>query len=261
MGHSNPNCYARSLADCSVEDSREHWMPGCMLRVVNQDTSAVLTRNHTFQNGEELQPIGLKSLSSWILCKKHNNQLNDNGFDSAGCLTLDALDQMIASAGEQTSTPHTYGVKGDDLERCMLKILCGGLYSGAYPLMGGGQKGVPLPDNLLSILYRNQPFPDGHGLWVVYGPAGETFETRPEMIRAMVIQADDDTVIGLRIWLLDVEFNLVLADVPSPCPALEHALYRPSGITIEGINKRLEFTWGEHRERKEVRFRWLGRAN
>ena len=157
MSYSNPICYARVMGDCSTDNSKEHWMPECMLSVVSEDKSTVLTRNHTFQNGDELKAIGISGLQSRVLCTTHNNQLAD--FDAAGCLTLKAVEQINARAGDESSAPETFKVNGDNLERCMLKILCGALYTGAYPINGVTLKDVQPPDNWLNILYRNQPFP------------------------------------------------------------------------------------------------------
>jgi hypothetical protein len=166
---------------------------------------------------------------------------------------------MNALAGNVIGKKITCAVNGDHLERCMLKILCGGLYSGAFPLVEGTLKGVLPPDNWLNILYHNHPFPKRHGLWVRYGPPRATFETSPEMLRSMVFQAVDETIIGIRIWMLDIEFVLLLANVPSPCPGLEHAFFRPSGIRIEGVNKDIAFNWGDSKSHEEVVFKWVGR--
>lgn len=142
----HPECYARGLGDCSETISKEHYVSKVVLRGVSLGETSVLVQNLSFQQPKDTaQSIGIGSLVAKVLCVKHNTAMSE--FDDAGNQLFTAMTRMDATAGKIGKKLETSIVNGDDLERWMLKILCGGLFSGNIPVPKGTMKGVCHPWN------------------------------------------------------------------------------------------------------------------
>jgi hypothetical protein len=194
---------------------------------------------------------------STILCDKHNAALSV--FDSAGDTLFAGMDAIDSAAGKAGVPPETFTVDGDRLERWMLKVLCGGLYSGTMPVPGGSMKGVCPPVEWLNVLFRGADLPAGQGLFLRAGTPGEVFSTEPAILKMAAVVDKDNSIIGFRMWFFNFEYTLVLADLPpTPPPMLHHACYRPSGLVVDGFAKKIRFEWSQPSGTKEVRVAWVG---
>jgi hypothetical protein len=253
----HPECYARSLRDCSERISREHYVSAVVLRGVSVGEACVLVQNLSFQQTKDTpQKMGISSLVGKILCRKHNSALS--GLDDAGKTLFDGMDRMDATSGKAGEKHETSVVNGDDLERWMLKILCGGLFSGIMTVPEGTMKGVCPPLDLLKILFQNAQFPDGQGLYFRAGTPGEAFSTDPAVLK-LVVSYDKNVVTGLRMWVFNFEFHLVLVHLPPTLPPmLEHAHYRPIGLVVDGSANDIRFTWRSGGG-NEIRVGWVGK--
>ncbi len=255
FGH--PQCYARELGDCSTAISKEHYVSAVVLRGVSLGEPTVLVQNLSFQQPGTLEERGISSLAAKVLCEKHNAALSV--FDGAGNALFVGMDRMDSAAGKVGTPPETFVVNGDHLERWMLKMLCGGLYSGTMPVPGGSMKGVCPPVEWLNVLFRGADLPAGQGLFLRAGTPGEVFSTEPAILKMAVVVDKDNIIIGFRMWVFNFEYTLVLADLPpTPPPMLHHAHYRPAGLVVEGSARSLHFEWGRPSGSKEVRVVWVG---
>jgi hypothetical protein len=253
----HPDCYARDLRDCSRKISREHYVSGVVLRGVSLGEPFVLVQNLSFQQPNTLEGRGINSLVAKVVCEKHNGALSD--FDDAGNSLFLGMDRMDSAAGIGGEHAKVMTVNGDHLERWMLKILCGGLYSGNISLPRGSLKGVCPPQEWLNILFREGLFPAGQGLYLQAGTPGVVFSTEPAVLKMAAVIDKDDAVIGLQMWVFNFEYLLVLASLPTPLPpALEHAYYRPTGLIVDGSRKSIRFAWEHRTGGDEVRVRWVG---
>jgi hypothetical protein len=235
--------------------SKEHYVSENMLRVVSLNESRVLVRNLQFQPPDTQERLGTGHLAAYILCEKHNNDLSP--FDTAGGNLVSGMDQIDRAAGKVDEKAETIELNGDDLERCMLKMLCGGLFSGNF---GRGVEGVYPPREWLEILFRNAKMPLGHGLYVRAGTTpGVVFATDPAILKVEVVDSPTN-VIGFRMLVFNFEFVLVLAGLPPQRPQmLEYTQYRPRGIVVQGSNKRIRFCWQEAAG-NELIVKWVGGA-
>src|SRR5688572_31620559 len=84
------SCWATHLGDCSRKITREHLVSKSLF--LNE---AIEVYGFPWLNGKK-RVIGLSSLVSKNLCKKHNNDLSD--VDTAGVQAFDAFRKMRHSA-------------------------------------------------------------------------------------------------------------------------------------------------------------------
>ncbi len=193
----HPDCYASQLGGCSTQISKEHYVSDAILRLVSLGEPSVLVRNLKFQSPETVEPKGISNLVAKVLCSKHNSDLSR--FDSAGQSLFAGMDQIDSTAGKAHEAPATIMVNGDDLERWMLKTLCGGLFSGNIQVSGGNLKSVYPPQEWLRILFENGQFPVGQGLYVRAGTPGVVFSTEPAVLKMAVVSDAKDVVIGFNV--------------------------------------------------------------
>ncbi|UVT31530.1 hypothetical protein SEA_MASK_3 [Mycobacterium phage Mask] len=75
-GYANPGCYGRASKDCSEDLTREHYISDDLLESISWDGKAVLVRGAAWQPSGERKTVGVNSLSSRILCGRHNRALS-----------------------------------------------------------------------------------------------------------------------------------------------------------------------------------------
>jgi hypothetical protein len=212
------------------------------------ESVTVDVRNMAFQPRITVRSFGVGSLESNILCSHHNSGLSD--LDDEGLAAFEAFEILhYAAAGVRPAPNPVYSVNGDRLERFLLKALCGGLYSGMFPVEEAKRlKDVEPPLGWLDILYLNEPFPDGYGLYCCVRGLGKVLIADRTIIKwAPLLLGTEDCIAirGLRFWLFGFEFALL---APGPEPRAVEALgalaYRPSGVMIDGAGKPIGFAWG-----------------
>lgn len=260
-GFQNPACYARALADCSRQVDDEHYISRSILERIpdpeNPASKAVLVRNLSFQKeGNVLQSIGVKSLSSKMLCKFHNNALSS--FDAAGLSFYMALEALDAEPRKHAPSRIIKEVDGDAFERWMLKALIGGLYSGSFRLPSEMSMKDEQPTlEMLHILYRGAEFPPGTGLyWTPPSPGTATNPGR-EPLQVGAVPDINNTIVGaFRVFLFGLDFSLLLLGPAPGVPTIfDTACFRPSGLRVDGLKTEIKFKWkaGPGSDRIEIR--------
>ncbi len=251
QGLQHPECYARALGGCSRQMSGEHYISECVLELVfgrgGEVSKSVLVAGLSFQKPGELRPFGIASLVGNILCERHNSLLSP--FDSAGKAMFSAMDGMNDGAEDPSLPKRILRVNGDDLERWVLKSMCGGLYSGAFrvnptkPMSGT----VP-PLEWLHILFSGAEFPPGQGLYYIPKKPGETVTSGQYVLRFEPIGSHNGGEIGgPRIWFLGFEFALLMENLMPGVPSIfDGALYRPAGLQAveSGTSVRIDWKGG-----------------
>jgi hypothetical protein len=112
--------------------------------------------------------LPVNALASNILCRNHNSALS--GLDALG---LRFVDTAMATARDMRTRrrrrpPQVYLFNGEDLERWMLKCLCGLVTSGTAVVGVLGEEQVWRPARLwLECLFGVVPLPSGYGLRIV----------------------------------------------------------------------------------------------
>ena len=123
--NSHTDCYAASLADCSAERSREHYVSESLLRELNRDDD-LRVGGFPWQGEREEETLPPAALASHILCTRHNGALSL--LDTIAVRLFRAFDDEGASDSDDQDL---YLFSGHDVERLLLKILCGLASSGS----------------------------------------------------------------------------------------------------------------------------------
>ena len=150
-GRSLQSCYASVLADCSSKRSREHYISESLLRLLNQNNALRVSGLAWLEDNEKILPPG--ALASTILCDRHNAVLSP--LDAIAVRLFQAFDEDGAGAsGKRILCLFS----GHDLERWLLKIMCGVAYSKGFKLET--EADLSLPKYWLEILFGDADFPD-----------------------------------------------------------------------------------------------------
>ncbi len=234
-GFAHPQCYAGGLRDCSARLSREHFISEGVLEQISDAGEGGLdaTGFHWLNDGEAM-PLSPKSMSAKVLCQRHNEALSPlDTVASRFFRTLERVEPRRLATLDQ----RLFIFNGHDLERWMLKILCG---CGAAPIlrMPGGPPRQFRPDlEVLQHLFGPKVMENGSGLYV--GDSGDVRDRR-----GIVWQVyGAGTPWGIQVWLFG--YLLVLHLGPRELMPWPRAVYRPRSIRPEfdGATATIGIVW------------------
>jgi hypothetical protein len=236
-GHSLPGCYASALRDCSPQLSREHYISKALLERLSQvladgraSEAGILVSGFPWLPGDRTKNLAPEALVAKVLCDRHNGALS--GLDTVSAQVLRAFDEIDAAvAPRAVPTNRLYIFNGHDIERWLLKVLCGLIASRSVTAAGG--RGVSdIPAEWISALYGG-PFGDGQGLYVpkVVGETRRVFRG----VHAQAVVRDGRSL-GMFLVLNARLFVLTMApDADWMRDNLERTChYRPSELHMTG---------------------------
>jgi hypothetical protein len=144
------------------------------------------------------------------------------------------LDQLLGSR------PLLYLFCGHDLERWLLKILCGLAHSANLSI--NGSIDLSIPRLWLEILFGYTDFPDGHGLYICKD-AGHRFEGPYGLGLRAITQRE--RLIGLGLWVCGYELILSMSEFPVRRFDGRSVIYRPFELHTIGLEyeKSVCFSW------------------
>lgn len=232
------SCYARSLADCGGERSREHYISQSLLNYLNLKNE-LRVRGLPWLKAEA-QGIPPSAFAARILCKRHNSALS--GLDAIAVRLFKAFDEEgAAGSGQQL----IYLFSGHDLERWLLKILCGITCSKSLSLEVDADTSIP--EYWLRILFGEAEFPDQQGLYVCKS-RGYIFEgPRGLQLRAIT---GSGRLTGMGLWICGYELILSMSGFRSRVFDGREVAYRP-----------LEFFATGDQFEKSILLSWSGAAD
>jgi len=182
-------------------------------------------RGFAWMPDEELHAIPISRLASNILCRDHNSALS--GLDVVGKRWVAHLAAVNADINSVVKPrPATFLlINGHDLERWILKMLCGLVASNTVEVPGlEDPRAWRPPIGWLEMVYGLRPIPPGLGLNFV-GQPGEELRNR---IEVAVISNSVAGPYGLAVTFYGLRF--VFAMSTSRNGLLETATYRPEII-------------------------------
>jgi hypothetical protein len=196
-----------------------------------------------WQSPGESRTVSLKSLTGKILCQRHNSAL--------ACLDSVAIRWVgkIRDVSTAASDPVEWAkdslslFHGADIERWMLKTMCGILASRNLPF--GKEKDWSPPSSWLRVLFGMNPFPDHGGIYLFMNQ-GSDFRLYPTFDFSLLRIADSP--VGGVVSFGDLRW--LLAMPPDGC-----GLGRPTG-DVHFRPTRLHFENGAGG--KVIAFDWSG---
>jgi len=226
-------CYASRLGDCGATRSREHYVSESLLHHLNQDNN--LTVSGLPWLGNEHKVVSPDSLASKVLCERHNSALSP--LDAIAVSLFQAFDEQdVNGSGQQLI--HLFS--GHDVERWLLKILCGITCSKNLAL--DSETEASIPDYWLDILFCGAQFPDDQGLYVCTS-RGHRFEgPRGLKLQAIVTR---DRVSGMGLWICGYELILSMVGFPTRSFDGREVAYRPLEFYATGrdFEKSVVLSW------------------
>ena len=162
----NPSrCWAHTLDECSLKISREHLISASLF----PDTNSVTVSGFPWCKGET-KTVGLASVTSKILCSKHNSLLSP--LDSEAGAAFKAFNDSAILANKRLSEKASkfkvrhFRINGALLERWLLKTLIN-LCSESELLVGSNAVTPGIPDeSLVRICFGLERFPEKSGLYL-----------------------------------------------------------------------------------------------
>lgn len=205
-------CWASILGNCSEDMSREHLISKSLFK----DT--VVTVEGLAWCVNEPKEIGLGSLTSKVLCVKHNNALSV--VDAAAAHAFDVFREMRRLGNVRRKLkPKRWRVvrpeiEGHLLERWFLKTMITLTYSGSYSSGLPNQHiGEPTKESV-EIAFGHQKFQGKAGLYLA-GSEGQSLYSSDNVGFAPLLQHEKHVKGGL-FWFRGFRFFLSLFREPPP---------------------------------------------
>jgi hypothetical protein len=222
------------LGDCSPTLSREHFVSASLLNELNRHDGLRVSGFRWLEAGQETM-LPPNALASRILCDRHNSALSC--VDEIAVNVFGAFNEKgAARSGRQL----LYLFSGNDLERWILKILCGLVCSRS--LSTGNDADISIPEAWLRILFGGADFPEGQGLYVCTLP-GHRFEG-PFGLELRAI-AGSTGLSGLGVRVSGYELILSMSGFPVRVFDGRPVAYRPLELHVTGplFEKSIIFSW------------------
>jgi hypothetical protein len=200
-GYSHANCYARDLHDCDEKLSREHYMSEAVLRYLDA-RGGLRASGFPWQRGSEPQQLPPDAFASRMLCTRHNSALSN--LDAMALRLLAACDEP---AGFRGAFLHLFS--GHDIERWLLKVLCGMAVSKNLALDTGD---AAVPTEWIEMLFDQREFRDQQGLYVCREPGHSVTAPQGVSIRAISNAAG---ISGVGVQLCSYEIVLSMTGFPT----------------------------------------------
>jgi hypothetical protein len=221
----HPQCYARALGHCSAKLSAEHYVSNVMLGQLATDTRGLFIRGVPWaSSGRWVRP---EKLAANVLCETHNRAMSP--LDSFGGMLLDEYRRISAHLQRQSALSSVARFNGHNLERLMLKTLCGLLASG-NALVSGQALPQEVPDHFLAVLFGYADFAGTAGLYVS-GRIREEVQTAEGEITVGPVMLGT-TLAGLQMTFPLFEGTLIVIPRPQSTTGLIHSesVHRPTTL-------------------------------
>lgn len=233
-GNALPRCYAAPLADCSPKLSREHFVSASLLEELNV-SNQLRVSGLRWQDDGQSKHLKPNALASKILCDRHNSALSP--LDAIAVNLFQAVnEENMSGTGRQL----LFLFSGSDIERWMLKILCGFAYSGN--LLLENEVDISVPKAWLDILFGYMDFAAGQGLYVCRS-VGHVFETARQVKLRTI--SNRTHLNGLGLWVCGYELILSMSGFASRKFDGREMVYRPLELYTIGreFEKSIMLSW------------------
>ena len=226
-GQSEPKCFARAFGDCGGGISGEHFISKDIL----DSFSGVVVSGFPWQEPSTEKRVGINALVANVLCARHNSALSPLDAEAGRFFrTLREFDR-----GLRVAEPHKEDdfvlFCGEDLERWLLKLLCGLLASGNASVGGERVRVDDLDQSWLDLLFAGAVWPPEAGLYFVYPEDGRFWAY--DSVGTSLLTAPTGEVMGVRVDVAG--FSLALCVVKpnlDNSTAFAGGVYRPRELRL-----------------------------
>jgi hypothetical protein len=128
-GFANERCYAAPLNDCSKKITGEHTLSHSVLRELSP-TGVIEVNGLLSRPLEQFVSVPISGFTCNILCDRHNSALSP--LDAIGNRFFRSFKTINAELSDKSKKPRSrpYLFNGHDIERYILKALCGDGFAG-----------------------------------------------------------------------------------------------------------------------------------
>ena len=230
-GYANERCYAAPLNDCSKKITGEHTLSHSVLRELSP-TGIIEVNGLPRKPHEEFISVPISGFTCNVLCDRHNAALSP--LDSVGHRFFKSLRTINAELRDKTKKPKSrpYLFNGHDIERYILKILCGDGFANKMNSAHGPIRGWHPSTQWVRILYGLEPFSTGWGLYLS-ADMGEPFNLDENVLGICPVTNEQGEVCGARFKILGLEFELLMV-IPNPVQQRysNNCRYRPNEVSF-----------------------------
>lgn len=230
-GFSNGRCYATPLNDCSTKITGEHTLSHSVLRELSP-TEIIEVNGLPRRPHDEFVSVPISGFTCNVLCDRHNAALSL--LDSVGHRFFKSLRAINAELRDKSKKPRTrpYLFNGHDVERYILKVLCGDGIANKMNSARGPIRGWRPSVQCVRILYGLEHFPAGWGIYLS-ADMGQPFDLDENVLGVGPVTNDDKELCGARFKILGLEFELLMTR-PNPVQQRygENCRYRHNEVSF-----------------------------
>src|ERR1700687_3518444 len=242
-GTRTKGCYAAALADCSPDLSREHFISEGLLKELSVG-GLVSIDGFPWQSDRGIQKLPTAVLASNILCRRHNVALST--LDAVALRFFRWIDEFHGEFDRGQEDNRFCLVNGHDVERWILKTLCGAVFSKNATINAAKSDWQP-PTEWLQILFGEAQFSARCGLYVSGKiPDSEGIERGYKFV---AFSNNAAGVYGARVSLNDETFGVAMSAPPEDLANtfLATHVYRPRGLAFTNgtSEKIIQFGWDD----------------
>lgn len=234
--YAHPRCFAAAMGNCSKTISREHYISHGIYRQIEKTYTPgdrLKVGGLPWQPPSGLQEVSSERLTSKVLCKKHNEALSV--LDSVGVSFFRAFHQIHDELPGNPNPRRHYLFNGHDIERWMLKTICGVIASGSTTNI---PKTARPPREYLESLFEGEKFPATWGLYLLTDPG----ERKASGGLSLATLSDGRIVKGLMINIFAFTIILALHAVSERSGLLAHSVNRPDSLHFRHEESQKEST-------------------
>lgn len=247
-GYANPGCYARVSNDCSDDLTLEHYISDDVLESIAADGKVVMVSGAAWLGRDIKQKtVGMNSLSSRMLCGRHNRALSPLDSMAADFFRYFRDDQLdvMKFYGNDFARSFTM-VSGPRIELWMLKAIWGAIEAKALTVDGRRAYRFRLgvtAKQLAEILWRGAAWPPSWGMYVLLDRDHDQW-VKENSVRLRLASVGSE-ILGGYIQIAGFEFLIAFETPPVD------RIYRPCGLTFSRVGfpvrswKLEAFAWPE----------------
>jgi len=241
----NNKCIASKFNNCEGPISGEHYISRAILEFLSNNNTAEIY-GLPWIEPKKIKKIGINSLTSNILCSKHNSDLSD--YDSEILKLFKAFDEIDKHFnGSINLNINEVIIDGDKIEKWMLKA-CVGMIASKQISNNHQRQEIINKDIYLDILFDNKIFPNNWGLYFKI-PENKTIHKFNGY--SFLPKTANNELKSVEFWINNFIFNFVLGE---PDNQEEWGIYRINKIIFKNGNesKIIKFNWDDKKYNKYI---------